>query len=291
MKTLSYKQFVGIFTTYRPSRMLLTIAFTLSLVQTGLSLVIPLIAMDLVNLLIEESFNGLLLVGLVLLFVTQVVLSGLSLYLMIYIGEKVIVRLRDDLWNRVVRLPLTFYDKNNSGEIMSRITNDTNVMKNFFIDHLVPSLQLISIIGSFIILFVLNWSMALLFLIIFPLAFFVIKPLGKRMYSVSRDLQQETASFQGDLSRVLGDVRLVKFSVAEKQEAAEGTKRATKLYHYGLSTGKILAIVAPLMTAIILLVLVMIIGYGGYQVATGSLSAGALVAVVFTSFKLLILFP
>ncbi len=132
METLSYKQFVGIFTTYRPSRMLLTIAFTLSLVQTGLSLVIPLIAMDLVNLLIEESFNGLLLAGLVLLFVTQVVLSGLSLYLMIYIGEKVILRLRDDLWNRVVRLPLTFYDKNNSGEIMSRITNDTNVMKNFF---------------------------------------------------------------------------------------------------------------------------------------------------------------
>ncbi|AIC93064.1 ABC transporter ATP-binding protein [Shouchella lehensis] len=288
METLSYKQFVGIFTTYRPSRMLLTMAFTLSLVQTGLSLVIPLIAMDLVNLLIEESFNGLLLVGLVLLFVTQVVLSGLSLYLMIYIGEKVIVRLRDDLWNRVVRLPLTFYDKNNSGEIMSRITNDTNVMKNFFIDHLVPFVTgLISIIGSFIILFVLNWSMALLFLIIFPLAFFVIKPLGKRMYSVSRDLQQETASFQGDLSRVLGDVRLVKFSVAEKQEAAEGTKRATKLYHYGLSTGKILAIVAPLMTAIILLVLVMIIGYGGYQVATGSLSAGALVAVVFYIFQII----
>ncbi|WDF01987.1 ABC transporter ATP-binding protein [Shouchella hunanensis] len=288
METLSYKQFVGIFTTYRPSRMLLTIAFTLSLVQTGLSLVIPLIAMDLVNLLIEESFNGLLLAGLVLLFVTQVVLSGLSLYLMIYIGEKVILRLRDDLWNRVVRLPLTFYDKNNSGEIMSRITNDTNVMKNFFIDHLVPFFTgLVSIVGSFIILFVLNWSMALLFLVIFPLAFFVIKPLGKRMYNVSRNLQQETASFQGDLSRVLGDVRLVKFSVAEKQEAAEGAKRATNLYRHGLSTGKILAVVAPLMTTTILLVLVMIIGYGGYQVATGSLSAGALVAVVFYIFQII----
>ncbi len=132
--------------------------------------------------------------------------------------------------------------------------------------------------------------MALLFLVIFPLAFFVIKPLGKRMYNVSRNLQQETASFQGDLSRVLGDVRLVKFSVAEKQEAAEGAKRATNLYRHGLSTGKILAVVAPLMTTTILLVLVMIIGYGGYQVATGSLSAGALVAVVFYIFQIINLF-
>ncbi|MFC9542968.1 ABC transporter ATP-binding protein [Lysinibacillus sp. NPDC056959] len=288
MKTLSVKQFIDILNKYRPPWWLLSIAFTLSIIQTGLSLVVPLIAMNLVDLLVVNEFNIFIVLGLILVFILQVSLSGISLYMMIYIGEKIIVRLREDLWKRVVKFPVKFYDANNSGEIMSRITNDTNVMKSFLVDQLIPFITgLISIVGSLIILFLIDWSIALIFLLVFPLAFLVLSPIGKKMYGVSRNLQSETASFQGDLGRVLSDIRLVKLSVAEDEEAVKGGKRARRLYSYGLESGKISAMVSPLITTTVLMVLVCIFGYGGYQVATGSLSTGALVAIVFYLFQIM----
>ncbi|MGM0867604.1 MAG: ABC transporter ATP-binding protein [Bacillota bacterium] len=287
MKTLSLKQFIDILNKYRPSGWILGIAFLLSIIQTGVSLMVPLIAMDLVDLLVTNDFDILILFGLILVFILQVSLSGISLFMMIYIGEKIIVLIREDLWRRVVKFPVKFFDVNNSGEIMSRITNDTAVMNNFFVNHLIPFFTgVITIIGSLIILFILDWKIAVIFLLVFPLTYFVLSPLGKKMYQVSRNLQSETASFQGDLGRVLSDVRLVKLSVAETEEAVQGGKRARKLYSYGLETGKIIAIVSPLITTTILMVLVCIFGYGGYQVASGYLSAGALVAIVFYIFQI-----
>ena len=100
-------------------------------------------------------------------------------------------------------------------------------------------------------------------------------------------MQNETASFQGDLGRVLSDIRLVKLSVAENEEAAQGGKRARRLYRYGLKSGKIMAMVLPLITTTILMVLVCIFGYGGYKVAMGSLSTGELVAIVFYLFQIM----
>ncbi|MBE7149619.1 ABC transporter ATP-binding protein [Bacillus mycoides] len=288
MKTLSVKQFIDILNRYRPSKWLLSIAFILSIIQTGLSLVVPLISKELIDILVVNEFNVLIILGLILVFILQVSLSGISLYMMMYIGEKIIVRLREDLWSRIVRFPVKFYDANNSGEIMSRITNDTNVMKSFFVDHLIPFFTgLITIVGSLIILFLIDWTIALIFLLVFPLAFLVLSPLGKRMYSVSKNLQNETASFQGDLGRVLSDIRLVKLSVAENEEAAQGGKRARRLYRYGLKSGKIMAMVLPLITTTILMVLVCIFGYGGYKVAMGSLTTGELVAIVFYLFQIM----
>ncbi|MGG4397803.1 ABC transporter ATP-binding protein [Paenibacillus thiaminolyticus] len=288
MKRLTLKQFIGILDKYRPSGWLLFIALVLSIIQTGISLIIPLVSMDLVDLLVVEEFNIFTLLGLLLLFMFQVSLSGISLYMMIYIGEGIIVRLREDLWRRVVRFPVKFFDANNSGEIMSRITNDTMVMKNFFVEHLIPFFTgLITITGSLFILFLIDWKMALIFLLVFPAAFLVLNPLGKKMYRVSKDVQTETALFQGNLSRVLSDVRLVKLSVAENEEAVQGAKRARRLYKYGLESGKVIAVVSPLITTTLLIVLVGIFGYGGYQVATGSLSAGALVAIVFYIFQIM----
>lgn len=287
MKGLSFKQFIGIINRYRPSRLLLGLAFLLTIIQSGVSLFVPLIAMNLVDLLVIEEINVLILLGLVALFMFQIALSAISYYMMVLIGEKIIVRLREDLWNKVIRFPVRFFDSNNSGEIMSRITNDTFVMKSFFVDQLIPFITgLISIVGSVIILFLIDWTMALIFLIVFPLAFLIINPLGKKMYAVSRNLQSETASFQGNLNRVLSEIRLVKFSVAEDEESIRGSNHARKLYNYGIQSGKILAIVSPVITSTNLMALICIFGYGGYQVATGGMSAGALVAIVFYIFQI-----
>ncbi|HFE7678627.1 MULTISPECIES: ABC transporter ATP-binding protein [Staphylococcaceae] len=264
------------------------LALVFSIIQTLFSLIIPLKASEIINLLVKRDFNIVLLIVLVSLFILQVLFTGLSIYMMVYVGEKIILNLRKDLWQKVLKLPIKFYDENNSSEIMSRITNDTNIMKSFFVDHLIPSITgVITIVGSLIILFVINWKLSLIFLVVFPLAFLIITPLGKKMYTISRNTQQETALLQSDLGRTLSNIRLVKMSLSEKRELTLGNQRISQLYNYGISTGKVMSLVSPIMNTTILMVLVLILGFGVYQVTIKELTVGSLIAVIFYIFQIM----
>src|SRR5699024_6242402 len=115
---------------------------------------------------------------------------------------------------------------------------------------------------------------------------FVMKPLGKNMYSISRRLQDETAYFQGDLGRVLTNIRLVKSSVAEKKEKRIGLERMKILFHLGIKEGKIMSIIQPVTMSLMLIMLIIIFGYGSYRVSDGALSAGSFVAIIFYLFQI-----
>ncbi|TSB46227.1 ABC transporter ATP-binding protein [Alkalicoccobacillus porphyridii] len=287
-RPIRLKEFISLMHLYRPSIWLIVLALFLVLIETALSLAVPLLTMTFVDLTVESNFSGTTAVLIACAFIAQIALSGVSIYIMIYIGQILVTNLRKDLWYRVLRLPVYFYDQNSSGETMSRITHDTNVIKSFFTDQLIPFLSsTLKIIGSIVILFALNWSITLLLLFIVPISLAILKPLGKKTYKVSKSLQDETASFQGDLGRVLSDIRLVKSSIAEEAETIQGNDRINKLLKHGLDTGKIMAIISPIMTTITLLVLVVVFGYGGVQVANGILSAGTLVAIVFYMFQIM----
>ena len=109
MNTISVNRFLNMLNTYRPSGWLMSIAFILSIIQTGLSLMVPLIARNLIDTLVTDKFNIYTVSILIFVFLSQVVLSGISLYMMIFIGEKIILGLREDLWGRVMKFPLRFY--------------------------------------------------------------------------------------------------------------------------------------------------------------------------------------
>ncbi|MGE7624854.1 ABC transporter ATP-binding protein [Viridibacillus sp. NPDC096237] len=273
---------------YLPRWWIIGISIVLLTGQTLLSLVVPLITMSLVNTMVEANFQVNTILLLLTVFLSQIVLSGVSLYMLIYTGQKIVAGLREELWSRVLRLPVNFFDEYTSGETMSRITNDTNVIKQFFTDQLIPFFSgMITIIGSILLLIYLDWVMALVLFLIVPTSYIIFGPLGKRMFRISKVLQDETAEFQGDLGRVLTDIRLVKSSLAEKNEIYQGKSRISKLFAYGLREGKIIAIATPIMTTITLSCLVIVFGYGGIQVAKGALTAGTLVAIVFYIFQII----
>lgn len=122
--------------------------------------------------------------------------------------------------------------------------------------------------------------MTLLLLIAVPLTIFVTYPLGEKMYAISKANQDELAGFGGRLGRILTNIRLVKASQTEQQELAGGEKQIQQLYKYGLKEAKIVAILSPLMTLLMMVVIIAIFGYGGSQVASGAISSGELVAIM-----------
>lgn len=142
----------------------------------------------------------------------------MSIYLLNYIGQKIVAGLRERLWKKVLILPVSYYDQNRTGDTISRMTNDTGVVKTLISEHLSNLLTGgISIIGSLIVLFVLDWKMTILLLTVIPLSVLILVPLGRKMYKISKALQDETASFTSVLTQVLSEIRLVKSSNTEKK--------------------------------------------------------------------------
>ncbi|WP_027108067.1 ABC transporter ATP-binding protein [Lacticigenium naphthae] len=287
----SMKEFFSLLNQFNWPKGRMMIALVLSLFSTGASLVIPLVTKELVDSLTMASFSWKTGLFLFAVFVVQAILGGISLYLLAYVGETIVADLRVKLWSKVLRLPVSYYDDNETGETMSRITQDTALLKRLVSEHLVSFITgIISIVGAVGILFYLDWKITLLMLISIPISFAIILPLGKITYKIARATQAEMAKFSGHLSRVLGDIRLVKAYRAEPNEGEKGEKAIRSLFLFGLKEAKIQSIISPVMTFVMMSIVVIILGYGGSQVSKGLLSAGTLVAIIFLLFQIVLPF-
>lgn len=263
----------------------------LSIVETLIGLTVPLFTMRMINdfSTIGFSWQSILLVGVFLIF--QAVLSGITFYMMRKLGERIVANLRMKVWAHVLRLRIPYFDAHESGETMSRITQDTNVIKELITDHLISFISgLFAIVGAVIILIIIDWKMTLLMLISVPVAILLTLPLGQRIHKIARANQDELASFTGQLGRVLTNIRLVKTSQTENYEQLNGEEKIQHLYQFGLKESKILAVLSPIMTFIMMVVLILLFGYGGAKVATGAITAGELVAIIIYLVQIIIPF-
>lgn len=282
------RQFIRLVQQTKPSKLMIGIALALSLGTTGVGLLVPLFTKNLINDFSISSLSTERITLLVLAIIVQALASGFSIYLLNRIGQSVVAGIRDQLWKKLLVLPVSYFDEHPSGETVSRMTNDTTVVKGLISEHLSNFVTgIISIVGSMIVLFVLDWKMTLLMFTVIPLSVLILMPLGKKMHKISKGMQDETASFTAVLQQVLTEIRLVKASNAEALEYQNGKKGIHKLFQFGLKEAKIQALIAPLMSFVMMALLVLILGYGGMRVSSGALTAGALVAFIMYLFQII----
>lgn len=287
----SWKDFWQLLKEANPPKWIFILAIVLSLIETSAGLIVPLFTKNLVDQLAESALETSLIILLSSAFIIQTIAAGFSFYFMTYIGESIVAALRKRLWEQILFLPIPFFDKHQSGETMSRVTQDTNIVKNLITQHLITFITgLISIIGAIAILLMIDWKMTLIMIIAVPISIGLIMPLGQKMYKISKSTQDEMADFSGNLGRVLADIRLVKAYHAENAEKTRGEKGIKHLFQFGLKEARIQAIISPFMTFVMMLVLVVLIGYGGVRVASGDLTAGSLVAIIIYMFQIVVPF-
>lgn len=291
MKKGQFKQFLSLLKMGKPSKWIFLVAIVLSLFETAAGLVVPLFTRNLIDVISTSGIEIAMILLLIGAFIVQIISGGFSYYLMTYIGETFVAKIRENLWNQILGLPIPYFDHHQSGEIMSRITQDTNTIKTLITNHFVTLISgVAAVIGSIIILLLLDWKMTLILLIAVPASTLVLGPLGKKMYQISKQTQDEMASFSANLGRVLSDIRLVKSYNGQPLEQQKGKKGIQQLFRFGLREAKIQAIISPFMTTIMMLILVVIVGYGGARVAAGDLSAGTLVAILIYLFQIIVPF-
>lgn len=275
------KAFYRLLRETKPPLPLFAAAIVLSLLSTLVSLVIPMFTKNLVDGFSLSSISGSQIVWIGVAFIGMSVASGLSIFLLNYTGQRMVASLRDRLWKKLLRLPVSYFDNHRTGETVSRMTNDTGIIKALISEQVAGFISgIISILGAVVVLFYLNWKMTLVMFAVIPLAALILVPLGRTMYKISLAMQDETASFTAVLSQVLSEIRLVKASNAERKEYESGSQAIGKLLSFGVREGKVMAWISPFMGFVMMMLLVVVIGYGGMQVASGGLTAGELVAFI-----------
>ncbi|KIO57879.1 hypothetical protein B4143_3889 [Bacillus subtilis] len=282
------KPFFALVRRTNPSYGKLAFALALSVVTTLVSLLIPLLTKQLVDGFSMSNLSGTQIGLIALVFFVKAGLSAYATYALNYNGQKIISGLRDLLWKKLIKLPVSYFDTNASGETVSRVTNDTMVVKELITTHISGFITgIISVIGSLTILFIMNWKLTLLVLVVVPLAALILVPIGRKMFSISRETQDETARFTGLLNQILPEIRLVKASNAEDVEYGRGKTGISSLFKLGVREAKVQSLVGPLISLVLMAALVAVIGYGGMQVSSGELTAGALVAFILYLFQII----
>ncbi|GAB2481197.1 ABC transporter ATP-binding protein [Alkalibacterium psychrotolerans] len=272
------------------SKGLIAIGLTGSLLTTGTQLMIPLATQRFIDGIEFEQFTPWMAALIIGIFIIQVVFNGFSNYVLHKIGQGVVARLRSFLWEKVIKLPVRFFDRYASGEVVSRITNDTTIVQNLISSFFPQFINgILSLTGIFIILVLMDWQMTVVMLTAVPLALILTRPLGRRIAKVSREMQDETAVFSGKIQQTIAEVRLMKSSTAETFEQVKGNKDIDNLYRIGLKEAKYMAIIGPLIYTLMMGVMVFVIGYGGVRVAQGQMTTGELVAFLLYLFQ--IIFP
>jgi subfamily B ATP-binding cassette protein MsbA len=231
-----------------------------------------------------EALNKLAL-ALVLLFVIQAGLSYVVTYLMSLTAQRVIADLRLALQKHLMFLPLRFFDEQRVGELVSRLTNDVTVIQSVLTEAPVNLLrQVITLTGGLTLMFLLNWRLTLLTLLIVPpitaLAIFF----GRRLQRLSTTVQDRLAEATSALEEALSGIRVVKSFTQETFEHSRYGQRIEETLQTVMQRIRLRATFVPLINLLGLSSIILILWVGGRQVINGANTPGDLVAFIFYAF-------
>lgn len=196
-------------------------------------------------------------------------------YLMSKVGRSIIRDLRNLLYNRILDLPLSFFQANKTGALMSRVTNDVNIVSSMVSTAVTNSVRdILKVFWLIGLIFYLDWKMACLAIIIFPVAFYPIFEFGRRARKISTKTQEAMASMSAFLQETFTGAKIVKAFGMEDFEKDRFAGETRRLLRMELKEVVISAISSPLMEFIGGLAIAAVMFYGGSRVIEGESSPG-----------------
>ena len=196
-------------------------------------------------------------------------------YLMNYVGESIIRRLRNSLYDHIQDLPLSFFQKERTGVLMSRITNDVNIIKTMVSTAVTGSLKdSFTIIALTMVIFYRDWKMALFAFIILPIAFFPIVEFGRRVRRISTGCQESMADMSSFLHETFAGNKIVKAFGMEPYEKKRFSEKTLSFFKIEMKAVIARSLSSPVMEFLGGLGIAFIIWYGGRQVIAGTSTPG-----------------
>jgi len=200
-------------------------------------------------------------------------------YLMSFAGQGIVRDLRVQVFKHVHDLSLDFFTKWRSGEVISRIITDINVMQGATVQSVTKILpNVVTLIGVIGYLLYLNWRLTLITTIILPLILFTVTKFGQKMREVATESRKKAADIASVLQETISAVHVVKSFTMEKHEVKKFTKHSNQGFWLALQEAVIDATQTPILGFIQALAIVVVVWYGGYEVVSGRLDPSNLIA-------------
>jgi len=195
--------------------------------------------------------------------------------IMNFIGQRIITDLRNDLYDHIQRQSLSFFSKNPTGILMSRITNDVNLIQGA-VSEAVTSIckDSFTIIGLVFLIFYRDWKLAIIATLVFPLTIYPIAKFGKMMRNVATRTQVTMGGLMSLLQETISGARIVKAFGMEDYEGRRFARENESLFKLFMKSVSIRAMSSPFMEFLGGLAIAVIIFYGGLQVLQGNSTPG-----------------
>ena len=248
----------------------------------GFNLTIPwLVKIIIDQALIQKNMSLLLLVSISIIFIFFI--KGLTSYIQnLWVskaGFRVITKLRSELYQHIYSLSASFFQENPTGDIISRMTNDVTNIQNLFSQAFMNIfMDLLILIGSIVVLFFINWKLAALSIVVFPLVGLSIDFLGKRIRGASHLLQSKTAVLTQLIERTVSGIKIIQSYVSGHYEVEKFEKENELNFYLAMKQAKAKALLTPLVELASSVGLTAVIWFGGREVVFGRLTPGGLVA-------------
>jgi len=196
-------------------------------------------------------------------------------YLMKYVGEAVIMDFRNSLYEKIIDMPMVFFHNEKIGTLMSRITNDVNIVKGMVSTAITSfTRDAFTIIGLTGVIFYMDWKLAIGAFLVLPAAFYPVFIFGRKVRKFSTGCQETMADLNSFLHETFSGTKVVKIFTMEEFEKRRFRKKADDLFKLEMKSVMAKALSSPVMEFLGGLGIAFIIWFGGSRVVSGASTPG-----------------
>jgi subfamily B ATP-binding cassette protein MsbA len=241
---------------------------------------------NLINTIIEEISTGekgleslsWIALSMIIVYFLKGITNYGQTYLTSYVAQKAVRDIRADLYAHLQSLSLSFYNKNRTGEMISRLTNDVGILENAIVNGAIGVFyQAIVLIAGIFYLVYLNARLSLLLLVMLPVITVIMKNFNIKIRQVSRRVQIKIADISDVIQETLSAVRVVKSFGREEYEYQRFQMENEENFRARIKNAQYDAILSPFIEFIAAIAFTAILWYGGYEVYNGRMNPAALI--------------
>ena len=196
-------------------------------------------------------------------------------YLMASVGERVIARIRRELYAHIQSMPLAFFASLHSAELMTRVVTDVNRLARLSSTVLVMAVRHVGTICALLtVMFLREWVLALIAIAVFPIVGVAVRTIGRKLYKINRRTQQKIAELNVVLQESFTGSKIVKAFGREGLEQERFNSVNDRLLGLALKDRRVDEMAEPLMEVLGAIAIMGALWYGGYRVISGALTPG-----------------
>jgi subfamily B ATP-binding cassette protein MsbA len=218
-------------------------------------------------------------IAILLLFFLKGIFDYIQEYVMNYVGKRIVMTLRNNLFEHIHRLPMRFFAERSTGMIIARINHDVGLIQTT-VSNAISSLvrEPLNIIGYIFALFYLNWRWAFITLLVLPFIAILINGLGKKLRGITRNAQERISDLTIILHETITGAAIVKAFQMEDREKERFRKINKEHFNVLMRAVRVMALSSPLMEFLGATAIAFILWYGGLQVFKGQTTPGTFFA-------------